>query len=108
MTRNEFLATKKTFANFELRMKCKLVGTEGFVNGGIQFRSKRIANPPNEMSGYQADIGEGYWGCLYDESRRNRNLMTADKEVAATFTHETNNTRESGTHGIGHRPRLRG
>ena len=56
---NEFLATKKSFANFELRMKCKLAGTEGFVNGGIQFRSKRIANPPNEMSGYQADIGEG-------------------------------------------------
>ena len=55
--RNEFITTKKTFAKFEFRMKCKLAGTEGFVNGGIQFRSKRIANPPNEMSGYQADIG---------------------------------------------------
>src|SRR4029434_4516159 len=51
--RNEFLATKKSFTNFELRLKCKLVGTEGFVNGGIQIRSKRITNPPNEMSGYQ-------------------------------------------------------
>ena len=57
--RNEFLATKKTFTNFELRLKCKLVGTEGFVNGGIQIRSKRVANPPHEMSGYQADVGEG-------------------------------------------------
>ena len=27
------------------------------------------------MSGYQADIGEGYWGALYDESRRNRVLV---------------------------------
>ena len=81
--RNEFLATKKAFGNFELRLKCKLVGTEGFVNGGIQFRSKRIANPPNEMSGYQADVGAGYWGTLYDESRRNRALATADKEVVA-------------------------
>lgn len=81
--RNEFLATKKEFTNFELRLKCKLVGTEGFVNGGIQFRSKRVANPPHEMSGYQADVGEGYWGCLYDESRRNKMLATADKEAAA-------------------------
>src|SRR5678815_2024515 len=79
--RNEFLATKKSFTNFELRLKCKLVGTEGFVNGGIQIRSKRITNPPNEMSGYQADLGAGYWGCLYDESRRNKMLVTADKAV---------------------------
>jgi hypothetical protein len=81
--RNEFLATKKAFTNFELRLKCKLVGTEGFVNGGIQFRSKRIADPPHEMSGYQADVGEGYWGCLYDESRRNKMLATADKDTVA-------------------------
>jgi hypothetical protein len=26
------------------------------------------------MSGYQADLGEGYWGSLYDESRRNKTL----------------------------------
>ena len=81
--RNEFLATKKSFTNFELRLKCKLTGTEGFVNGGIQIRSKRIAQPSNEMSGYQADVGEGYWGNLYDESRRNKTLATANKEVIA-------------------------
>src|SRR5256885_7084737 len=33
------------------------------------FRSK---DPSYEVSGYQADMGEGYWGSLYDESRRNR------------------------------------
>jgi hypothetical protein len=45
------------------------VGTEGFVNRR-QFRSVRVAQPPNEMSGYQADIGAGHSGSLYDESRR--------------------------------------
>ncbi|MEQ2010205.1 MAG: DUF1080 domain-containing protein, partial [Limisphaerales bacterium] len=55
--RNEFLATHKSYKNFHLRFDYKLVGTQGFVNGGVQFRSKRIPNPPNEMSGYQADIG---------------------------------------------------
>jgi hypothetical protein len=31
---------------------------------------------------YQADIGEKYWGCLYDESRRNRVLAQAPGELA--------------------------
>ena len=79
---NEFLATKKAFGNFELRLKFKLTGTEGFINGGVQFRSTRIPNH-FEMIGYQADMGEGYYGCLYDESRRNKVLATPDKEVIA-------------------------
>ncbi len=33
------------------------------------------------MSGYQADIGEGYWGSLYDESRRNKVLVPASEEA---------------------------
>ena len=75
--RNEFLATTREFGNFELRLKCKLVGSEGFVNGGIQIRSRRVPNH-HEMSGYQADMGEGWWGSLYDESRRNKILAKAD------------------------------
>ena len=81
--RNEFFATKKSYRNFVLRLEYKLTGTEGFVNGGVQIRSQRIANPPNEMSGYQADIGAGYSGCLYDESRRNKVLAQADKALIA-------------------------
>jgi hypothetical protein len=72
---NEFLATKLTFTNFVLRVKFKLVGTDGFVNGGVQVRSERTQKPPNEMSGYQCDMGEGWWGALYDESRRNKVLI---------------------------------
>jgi putative membrane-bound dehydrogenase-like protein len=81
--RNEFLATRASYKNFQLRLDYKLVGTEGFVNGGVQIRSRRIANPANEMSGFQADIGAGYSGCLYDESRRNRMLVTADTNLVA-------------------------
>jgi hypothetical protein len=76
--RNEFLTTKKAYKDFTLTFEYKLVGTEGFVNGGVQVRSKRIPNPPNEMSGYQADIGAGMTGTLYDESRRNKALVKAD------------------------------
>ena len=33
------------------------------------------------MTGYQADMGEGYWGSLYDESRRNKVLVLAPAEL---------------------------
>lgn len=78
---NEFLTSKKIYRNFILKLEYKLEGTEGFVNGGVQFRSVRIPQPPNEMSGFQADIGAGYSGCLYDESRRRKMLQQPAKEL---------------------------
>ncbi len=81
--RNEFLATDRNFKNFHLRLEYKLIGTDGFVNGGVQFRSERVAEPANEMAGYQADIGAGYSGYLYDESRRSRFLTEADPEFVS-------------------------
>jgi len=77
--RNEFLCTKKKYSNFELRLKVKLAGGKG--NAGIQIRSSRIPNN-NEVRGYQADMGQAWWGCLYDESRRGV-LVRADKEALA-------------------------
>jgi HEAT repeat protein len=79
--RNEFLATVRKYTNFVLRLEYKLIGTEGFVNSGVQFRSVRVSNPPNEMNGYQADIGAGYSGCLCDESRRNTFLARPSEET---------------------------
>jgi mono/diheme cytochrome c family protein/glucose/arabinose dehydrogenase len=79
--RNQFLTTKRTFYNFRLTLEYKLIGTEGFVNGGVQFRSQRATNPPNEMIGYQADIGHGHTGSLYDESRRKKFLARAGNGV---------------------------
>jgi HEAT repeat protein len=78
--RNEFLTTARGYTNFVLRLEYKLVGTEGFINGGVQFRSVRTGEPANEMSGFQADIGAGYSGCLYDESRRNTFLVRAGED----------------------------
>ena len=79
---NEFLCTKKSYANIELRLQAKLIG-EG-ANAGIQFRTKRIPNH-HEVSGYQCDMGnmEGrsIWGSLYDESRRRKFLAHGEKET---------------------------
>lgn len=78
--RNEFLATTRGYTNFVLRLRFKIEGTEGFVNSGVQIRSERIPNH-HEMIGYQADIGEGWYGALYDESRRNTILAKPDPET---------------------------
>ncbi|MEX0585168.1 MAG: DUF1080 domain-containing protein, partial [Pirellulales bacterium] len=71
IARNEFLCTKEKYGDFELRLKFKLLGKG--ANAGVQFRTKRIPNH-HEVSGYQADMGDGWWGSLYDESRRNKIL----------------------------------
>lgn len=80
--RNEFLCTKKTYGDFELRLKAKLIG-EG-NNAGIQIRSQRIPNH-HEMIGYQCDMGEAFgkniWGALYDESRRRKILAEGEQDL---------------------------
>ena len=75
--RNEFLCTRQRFGDFELRLKFKITGDRR-VNGGVQFRTERIPNH-HEVIGYQADIGPGYFGALYDESRRRKILAAADQ-----------------------------
>lgn len=77
VARNEFLCTTREYGDFELRLKFKLLG-EG-ANAGVQIRSRRIPDH-HEMIGYQADLGEGWWGCLYDESRRRKVLAGLPKE----------------------------
>jgi prenyltransferase beta subunit len=74
---NEFLAHRQPYGDFILSARFRLVDGKG--NSGVQFRSVRV--PGTEMSGYQADIGESYWGCLYDESRRNKVLVKASSEA---------------------------
>lgn len=83
---NDFLTHKSEFADFELRLQFKLVGKG--VNAGIQIRSRRIPKH-HEMIGYQADLGDGYWGALYDESRRNKVLQGPNQaELAKVLKRE--------------------
>jgi len=77
---NEFLATTADYGDFELRLQYKIEGTGGFVNGGVQFWSQRVPGA-FEVSGYQADLGAGTDGNLYDESRRDANLAAPSPEL---------------------------
>jgi hypothetical protein len=78
--RNEFLCTTKTYENFELKITFKLTGDKAKANAGIQFRTRRIPKH-HEVIGYQADMGQDYWGALYDESRRNKVLAKPEAKV---------------------------
>ncbi len=75
---NAFLTSKKSYKDFVLRLKFKLLGKD--PNAGVQIRSERIPDH-HEMIGYQADMGQKYWGCLYDESRRRKVLAQADLKL---------------------------
>jgi len=78
--RNEFLCTTKSYGDFELKVHFKLLGDRAKANAGVQFRTKRIPNH-HEVIGYQADVGQQYWGALYDESRRKRVLAGPAKDL---------------------------
>ena len=56
---NDFLCTAKEYGDFELRLKFRLLGKG--ANGGVQIRSQRVPNH-HEVSGFQADMADGYWG----------------------------------------------
>lgn len=71
IARNEFLRSDEQYEDFELRLQFKLAGER--PNAGVQIRTQEIPGD-HEVSGYQADLGPGWWGCLYDESRRRRIL----------------------------------
>jgi putative heme-binding domain-containing protein len=74
ITHNNFLFSDLSLANFRLVFQVKLLPNE--ANSGVQFRSIPWEN--GEAKGYQADIGKGYWGSIYEESDR-ATLTKADE-----------------------------
>lgn len=102
---NDFLCTTKQYGDFILKLKIKLTGEEGFINSGVQFRSKRLTDPNYEMTGYQADFGEAYWASLYDESRRNLTLTAPDSVQVLEWVN-INDWNDYEVHAEGRRIRL--
>ncbi|MDE2506605.1 MAG: DUF1080 domain-containing protein, partial [Planctomycetota bacterium] len=66
LARNDFLRSDLAAADFRLTLQVKLVADKG--NSGVQFRSTAL--PDGEMKGYQADVGPGWWGKVYEENGR--------------------------------------
>lgn len=76
---NDYLCLDGEYGDVELRLEARVKGTAD-PNGGIHVRSSRT-----EARGYQVDLGQAYYGCLYDELRRGRMLAWANpKQVIET------------------------
>ncbi|MCA9033428.1 MAG: DUF1080 domain-containing protein, partial [Planctomycetaceae bacterium] len=75
LAHNDFAVSHLLLADFELTFEVKLVDDVG--NSGVQLRSTPAAN--GEVKGYQADIGPGWWGKLYEELGRGL-LDPADRD----------------------------
>ncbi|RLS58046.1 MAG: DUF1080 domain-containing protein [Planctomycetota bacterium] len=63
---NEFLVSQFSLTDF--RFKCQVLLKDNQGNSGIQLRS--APQPNGEVKGYQADIGPGWWGKVYEELGR--------------------------------------
>ncbi|MCA8956400.1 MAG: DUF1080 domain-containing protein [Planctomycetes bacterium] len=66
LKQNDFAASHLLLGDFKLTFEVKLVHDAG--NSGVQFRSNKHGK--RSMQGYQADIGPGWWGKLYEEHGR--------------------------------------
>lgn len=66
LKKNEFLVSDYLAGDFKLSFEIKLIDNQG--NSGVQFRSQ--ARDDGSVEGYQADVGPGWWGKLYEEHGR--------------------------------------
>ena len=100
LNHNEWIVSDLAAADFKFTVEVKLVRNEG--NSGIQFRSESLNR---EVKGYQADIGAGWWGKLYEEHGR---ALLWDKSGEKHVRLGDWNTYEVEAHGNQLRTRING
>lgn len=81
---NTFLVYGHPFSDFTLEAKWILVKEGKFPNSGIQYRSTLKDAKKFVVHGYQADIGDGYHGALYEEGGKRGLIFKPSKEAVAT------------------------
>jgi putative heme-binding domain-containing protein len=75
LERNAFLVSDYELGDFRLSLEVRLAGDQG--NSGVQFRTRALDG--GEVAGYQADVGPGWWGKLYEENGRG---LLVDRDAA--------------------------
>lgn len=66
---HHYLFSDKDYSDFELHIDVKMDGYNSGVCARIQPKSF------DDVPGYQIDMGEGYWGCLWDEHHRQTKIF---------------------------------
>jgi hypothetical protein len=73
--------TEQSFSDFELHADWKMIGN----NSGICIRIAPTSF--DNVPGYQVDMGDGYWGCLWDERGRGK-VVDYPKAEADKIVHK--------------------
>ena len=63
--KHHYMYSEKEYADFELHAMVRMSGKD--ANSGVCIRIK--PTDFDNVPGYQVDMGDGYWGCLWDERR---------------------------------------
>ncbi len=73
---HHYLFTDKDYSDFEMHIDVKMVG----YNSGVCCRIQPASF--DDVPGYQVDMGDGYWGCLWDEHHRQKKIFDFPKKEA--------------------------
>lgn len=73
---HHYLYSDMDYSDFELHIDVKMDG----YNSGVCTRIKPTSF--DDAPGYQVDMGEGYWGCVWDERRRSKKIFDFPKADA--------------------------
>ncbi len=79
---HHYLFSDKDYKDFELHIDVKMIGYNSGVCARIQPKSY------DDVPGYQVDMGDGYWGCLWDEHHRQTKIFDFPKAEADKILHK--------------------
>jgi len=79
---HHYMFSDKDYSDFELHIDVKMTG----YNSGVCARIHPISF--DDVPGYQIDMGDGYWGCLWDEHHRQIKILDYPKAEADKILHK--------------------
>lgn len=79
---HHYMFSTRDYGDFLLHIDVKLVG----YNSGVCIRIH--PNTYDDVPGYQVDMGDGFWGCLWDEHHRERKIFDYPKAQADQILHK--------------------
>ena len=79
---HHYMFSDRDYRDFELHIDVKMSG----YNSGVCTRIKPKSY--DDVPGYQVDMGEGFWGCLWDEHHRGVKIFDYPKAEADKILHK--------------------
>jgi hypothetical protein len=74
---HHYMFSDKDYSDFEMHIDFKMTG----YNSGVCARIHPVTF--DDVPGYQVDMGDGFWGCLWDEHHRERKIFDFPQDEAA-------------------------